>query len=409
MTNQKKQQQGSLFSTATANAAATTPTTANSETALTTTNAATPATTLAQRVIKIQFHLQNIGNSIIIIGQELIECKKEVGHGNWTNWLKENFKLKKSTAANFMAIAERFSNFQTSGNFSQSQLVEMLALPAGEEEKFIEQKAAEGNPVENMTIKQEREEIKKYKAKIEQLDKDNQKLTDINHNLRRNLDASSREMLDIEEQNQKLQDENKQLADIAHTLRLENEALKDQEPQIIETVKTITPPDYVATVQRAEKLQESVNSLLAQKEDAQKTIEDLQKQIDGNKTTDPPADFQKKLDLTQKKLEATREKLDATKNELFNAQQAAENAKAELADAQKEAENAKEILSTENQIEQLFQSAAVLINSPYYRTAFKNYMQKNTDTKNKIDGLRSLCDKFNTTCKVVEDIQKKNK
>ena len=381
MTNQKKQQQGSLFSTATANAAATTPTTANSETALTTTNAATPATTLAQRVIKIQFHLQNIGNSIIIIGQELIECKKEVGHGNWTNWLKENFKLKKSTAANFMAIAERFSNFQTSGNFSQSQLVEMLALPAGEEEKFIEQKAAEGNPVENMTIKQEREEIKKYKAKIAQLDNDNQKL----------------------------QAENDQLTSINHTLRLENEAFKDQEPQIIETVKTITPPDYVATVQRAEKLQESVNSLLAQKEDAQKTIEDLQKQIDGNKTTDPPADFQKKLDLTQKKLEATREKLDATKNELFNAQQAAENAKAELADAQKEAENAKEILSTENQIEQLFQSAAVLINSPYYRTAFKNYMQKNTDTKNKIDGLRSLCDKFNTTCKVVEDIQKKNK
>jgi len=34
--------------------------------------------TLDQRVIKIQFHLQNMANSAIIIGQELTECKKEV-------------------------------------------------------------------------------------------------------------------------------------------------------------------------------------------------------------------------------------------------------------------------------------------------------------------------------------------
>ena len=60
----------------------------------------------------------------------------------------------------FEIFADRFSNFQTSGNFSQSQLVEMLALPAGEEEKFIEQKAAEGTPVEDMTVKQLRAQNK---------------------------------------------------------------------------------------------------------------------------------------------------------------------------------------------------------------------------------------------------------
>ena len=51
--------------------------------------------TLDQRVVKIQFHLQNMAQSAIIIWQDLIECKKEVGHGNWANWLEENFKLKK--------------------------------------------------------------------------------------------------------------------------------------------------------------------------------------------------------------------------------------------------------------------------------------------------------------------------
>lgn len=329
-----------------------------------------------------------------------------------------------------------------------------MALPEGEEEKFIAEKAAAGTPVENMTIKQLRADVKKYKQDKEAIGYELERMQKINQS---NVTRADKAEAKIQK------------------LLVENEKLKKQPPQVIETVKTITPPNYVETVQRAEELQERVDSLLAQKEDAQKTIADLQKQIagfeqvekenarlqakfdaadklanqyhverdilqeqlenqtpitvepndyqqlqnkivalqkqiaDGNQQGEPPADFQKKFNLTQKKLEATREKLDATKNELFIAQQAAENAKAELADAQKEAENAKEILSAEKYIEQLFQSAAVLINSPYYRTAFKNYMQKNSDTKDKIDGLRSLCDKFNTTCKVVEDLQKKNK
>ena len=48
----------------------------------------------------------------------------------------------------------------------------MLTLPAGEEEKFIAEKAAEGTPVENMTVKQTREEIQKYKAKLAEKDKE---------------------------------------------------------------------------------------------------------------------------------------------------------------------------------------------------------------------------------------------
>jgi len=97
----------------------------NSETALTTTNAATPATTLEQRVVKIQFHLQNIANSAIIIGQELIEFKKEVGHGNWTNWLKDNFNLSQSSANKFMSVANRFGNSESIPNLGYTQLVQI--------------------------------------------------------------------------------------------------------------------------------------------------------------------------------------------------------------------------------------------------------------------------------------------
>ena len=101
-----------------------------------------------------------------------IAGKKEVGHGDWQNWLEENFNLSDRTAQQYIQIAKRFSNTQTSAVFSQSQMVELLRLPAEETEKFIAEKAAEGTPVENMTVKQTREEIQKYKAKLAEKDKE---------------------------------------------------------------------------------------------------------------------------------------------------------------------------------------------------------------------------------------------
>lgn len=145
-------------------------------------NAVANVPTLEQRVLKIQFHLQNMGQSAIIIGQELIECKKEVPHGDWLNWLEKNFHLKERSARNFMEIAERFGNSSNS-QFRQSiadlgytQMVQMLALPAGEEEDFIEEKAAEGTPVEDMTVKKLRDEIKNWKQKADELSAENDDL-----------------------------------------------------------------------------------------------------------------------------------------------------------------------------------------------------------------------------------------
>lgn len=132
-------------------------------------NAVANVPTLEQRVLKIQFHLQSMGQSAIIIGQELIECKKEVPQGEWLDWLKKNFNLKQRSAYNFMQIAERFGKLQTSATFSQSQMVEMLLLPVEDTENFIAEKTAKGTPVEDMTVKKLREEIKNWKQKVEDL------------------------------------------------------------------------------------------------------------------------------------------------------------------------------------------------------------------------------------------------
>lgn len=74
------------------------------------------------------------------IGKRLILAKELVAHGEWVNWLKSNFNLKQRMAYNFMEIANRFGDsaklhsnatFDIS-TFNQTQLIAMLALPAGE-------------------------------------------------------------------------------------------------------------------------------------------------------------------------------------------------------------------------------------------------------------------------------------
>ena len=135
-------------------------------------NSEIPSIEILTAEIKMYLHIAN--QSIIEVGKRLILAKEMLPHGEWYSWLKNNFNLSNSMATRFMQIAERFSNrvsihdFDIS-TFKLTQLIALLSLPEGEEEKFIEQKAAEGNPVEDMTVKNLRAEIKKYRKEYEQL------------------------------------------------------------------------------------------------------------------------------------------------------------------------------------------------------------------------------------------------
>lgn len=120
--------------------------------------------TIENLTAEIQYYLVQMGQNAIEIGKRLILAKAKLSHGEWQNWLEDNFNLSYRTAVKSMAIAERFSKVPTSALFSQSQMVEMLSLPEAETEKFIEVRALEGTPVDSMSIKKLREEIKKYKS-----------------------------------------------------------------------------------------------------------------------------------------------------------------------------------------------------------------------------------------------------
>ena len=138
----------------------------------------TPKPTLPMLELEIKFYLQKTAENVVEIGKRLILAKELVEHGEWANWLESNFHLTKRSAENFINIADRFGNQPNSTNaksisqidiltFKPTQLIAMLALPTGDEEKFIAEKSAEGTPVEDMTVKKLREEIKEWKARAE--------------------------------------------------------------------------------------------------------------------------------------------------------------------------------------------------------------------------------------------------
>ena len=94
--------------------------------------------TLEDRANRIRQLQADVQRGIISIGFELIAAKKEIGHGGWADWLKENFDWTQQTANRFMRVAERFGKLNNVVQFQPSTLQAMLALPEGDEEKFIE-------------------------------------------------------------------------------------------------------------------------------------------------------------------------------------------------------------------------------------------------------------------------------
>ena len=120
---------------------------------------------LGQRADRIRQLQADIQRGIIEIGHELIAAKKQVGHGDWGAWLDKEFKWTDRTARNFMAIAERFGNRKSISVFSPTTLIKMLALPEGDEEKFIDAQAAAGKPVEKQSAREVQRNVSQWKQR----------------------------------------------------------------------------------------------------------------------------------------------------------------------------------------------------------------------------------------------------
>ena len=83
-----------------------------------------------QRASEIKSLMRQTVQNIVEIGEKLTQAKAELGHGNFTRWLKYEFEWQERSARNFMRVAEVFktANFADL-DFAASALY-LLAAPS---------------------------------------------------------------------------------------------------------------------------------------------------------------------------------------------------------------------------------------------------------------------------------------
>lgn len=213
---------------------------------------------LDQLATEIRYYSQQASWSIIEVGKRLIEAKKQVAHGEWADWLKNNVSFTQQTANKFMKCAEQFSNYASIRNLNPTQMIALLALPEGDTEAFMEQKKAEGNPVEDMTIKTLRQEIKEWKNKAEDNEQKIAELKEQEVSYRETIRQQRDELesSDNEAWEKKLANKSARISELEHLLKLEKEKRKEV-PE---------PLDYRENKRRIQELEKEVATYKAHEE-----------------------------------------------------------------------------------------------------------------------------------------------
>lgn len=122
-------------------------------------NALTPLHVLAQeaRIYSESFVLNTIN-----LGRVLTEAKKQVRHGEWADWVRENTGgMSVRNAQQFMQAYARFGGKEAFAGIDKSKMYKMLSLPEGTEDAFLEQ-----NDVANMSSREVEEAVRKVRAEM---------------------------------------------------------------------------------------------------------------------------------------------------------------------------------------------------------------------------------------------------
>jgi hypothetical protein len=89
---------------------------------------------LKNNAINITLHIRDINNSSFYIGQELIEAKARLIHGQWLDWLTAEFNWDIRQAERFMNVAKKFGSNPDSIKGIRSTVLGLLAAPSVPEE-----------------------------------------------------------------------------------------------------------------------------------------------------------------------------------------------------------------------------------------------------------------------------------
>lgn len=110
--------------------------------------------TAEARILRMSINL-----NMFHLARVLVEAKAVVPHGEWLAWIRDNADVSEKTAEDMMAAYRRFKDNPQIQQLAPSKTFKLLALPAGSEGAFMEQ-----HDVENMTVRQIAEAVKKARA-----------------------------------------------------------------------------------------------------------------------------------------------------------------------------------------------------------------------------------------------------
>jgi len=273
---------------------------------MTTTNTALTNETEADKLARLAAEINTIKaqtlavvqNATLEIGKRLIQAKGAVGHGNWSQWLKDNVDYSERTAQNIISIYERFGNGQQKlfgasadpeqvAKLNRSQMLALMSIKDEEQcFEFMEEHKEDLQDMSKRELEAAIKELNKVKAqkaaaerreemKTEQLDKvlrveaklrdkyneleeqlkqagDNKELTELKEkmaNMEKNyteMEANTGAAIEEKEKYQRLFNEAQGAATETQTkleneiakLKQENETLKNTplEPTVVEKV-----------------------------------------------------------------------------------------------------------------------------------------------------------------------------
>lgn len=134
--------------------------------------------TLNNLVTEIKFFETQTVVSFWEIGKRLVKAKKQVKHGEWGDWLKNNLNYSSTTANNLMKVYNTFPNSQPAGNLNFRQV---LALTSVNED--IRKEILDKENLEEKTARETEEIVRKYK----EIEKENKNLKEANEILNEEL------------------------------------------------------------------------------------------------------------------------------------------------------------------------------------------------------------------------------
>lgn len=227
------------------------------------------------------------GQSIIEIGERLIEAKAQLNHGEWLPWLSEQVQFSEASAQRFMRIAKEYGkpglNPSPVTDLGVSKALQLLALPDFLRDEFIEEKH-EVNGVEKtvyeMTKKELDEAIKAKTALEDQVDAYEERAEKLEEDieiLKAQLEKAKSEPKEVKtveivpdkEAEEKLKDEIKKLKADAEAARSRAKELSDKQAALKEKAEKADKE-----IEKAKKeVRESVELQY------KKQIEQLQKQV----------------------------------------------------------------------------------------------------------------------------------